>query len=395
MFVTQAHSLAQQARLAVTLAWVAGYTNILSVLTCGHVTSHVSGTTSDLGRFTVGGEWAAAGLALFLLGSFLGGAMLSGVAMEIGRRRGWESMYVLPMALQAGLLLLFAVGVDFHEHGTVESGWRLLVMSGSASLAMGLQNATITRISGGVVRTTHVTGVLTDLGTELVQHLWRLRDRALGRRVQEHAEPAVPVEGASGGPATAWRLVLLASVVGSFAFGAALGTLAYREVLGLAMFPPVAFLVLVIVQDLRHPIAEIEPSRLESESQLTFPVGLEVFHLRRDARRPGWRRSGGVHRMPNLVAWSERLPGSARVIVLDLGDVTLLSQDSVWELRAALRALRGQGRRLILAGLDHQQTEQLRRAGVAELLDPSCVCPDLDLAIARGMVLLGGVGTGA
>jgi len=33
MFVAQAHSFVQQARLAITLAWVAGYTNIIALLT--------------------------------------------------------------------------------------------------------------------------------------------------------------------------------------------------------------------------------------------------------------------------------------------------------------------------------------------------------------------------
>ncbi len=36
---------------------------------------------------------------------------------------------------------------------------------------MGLQNATITKISGAVIRTTHLTGVTTDLGIETVQYL--------------------------------------------------------------------------------------------------------------------------------------------------------------------------------------------------------------------------------
>ena len=50
MLVSHAHSFRQQARLAVTLAWVAGYTNIVTLLACGTVTSHVSGTTSLLDR---------------------------------------------------------------------------------------------------------------------------------------------------------------------------------------------------------------------------------------------------------------------------------------------------------------------------------------------------------
>ena len=57
MLVSQAHSFVQQGRLAITLAWVAGYTNILTILTCGTVTSHISGTTSNLGRDVAERSW--------------------------------------------------------------------------------------------------------------------------------------------------------------------------------------------------------------------------------------------------------------------------------------------------------------------------------------------------
>src|SRR3954468_19634408 len=167
MFVSQAHSFKQQARLAITLAWVAGYTNIVAVLTCGTVISHASGTTSNLGHHIGTGEWHVAGYAFFLITTFFLGAAVSGFFTELGRRRGWESIYVLPMVAETVLLAIFAVGIEFN--GGAQSGVTFLWMTAAASLAMGLQNATITRISNGVVRTTHVTGVLTDLGLETVQ----------------------------------------------------------------------------------------------------------------------------------------------------------------------------------------------------------------------------------
>ena len=58
------------------------------------------------------------------------------------------------------------------------------------------------------------------------------------------------------------------------------------------------------------------------------------------------------------------------------------------ELRGAIARLRGQGRRFVLAGLSLGAIEELRNAGGADLLDPSSACPDLELAIARGLMLL-------
>jgi uncharacterized membrane protein YoaK (UPF0700 family) len=383
MFIAQAHSFTQQARLAITLAWVAGYTNILAVLTCGHVVSHASGTASDLGRFAVDGAWSALGFAAFLLVSFLLGAIASGFTTELGRRRGWESVYVLPMILQALLLTGFAAGVNLHDPEVLETGASLYVMTGLASGAMGLQNATITRISAGVVRTTHVTGVLTDLGTELVSFVWFLAEArrngggAILREVRRHAG--------------ARRLALLASILLSFAFGAGLGTMAYEQAHRLAMFPPVLFLLWIIAQDLRQPIAEIEPSEIVADLGHSLPESLAVVHLRRDTRRGG--AAGGMQRMPDLMAWMDRLAPHVRVVVLDLDRVTRMDADSALELRAALRRASAEGRRLILAGLTPAQFAELSRAG-GESLDPLSACTDLELAVARGLGYLSVGGEG-
>ncbi len=376
MFIAQAHSFTQQARLAITLAWVAGFTNIIAVLTCGHVVSHASGTASDLGRFVVDGAWGPLGFALFLLVAFLLGAALSGFTTELGRRRGWESLYVFPMLLQAMLLTGFAAMINLHDQGEAEIGPRLYAMTGLASLAMGLQNATITRISAGVVRTTHVTGVLTDLGTELVQFLWFLSDtRRKGSTAREFLLETRRHQGLR-------RLALLGSILGSFALGAGLGTIAYENFHRLAMFPPVLFLLWIIIQDIRQPIAEIEPSEIVSDLGLTLPRGLLVVHLRHDRGK-----KGAVQRLPDLMAWLDRLPREARVIVLDLDKVTQMDADSALELRAALRRSASEGRRLILAGISPGEFRELSRAGHDDL-DPLAACPDFELAIARGMAVL-------
>ena len=380
MFVSQAHSFTQQARLAITLAWVAGYTNIVSLLTCGTATSHVTGTVTQWGLDLVDGRWQLLGFTSFVLVTFLLGAALSGFCTETGRRRGWESVYVLPVTVQAILLAVFAVGVELHDFHEVARGRLLYGMVGLASLAMGLQNATITRISGGVVRTTHMTGNFTDLGIEGVQFLYWLRDRrkdspplpprALARSVRVHP--------------SAMRLALLGSVVGSFALGAGLGALAYVRVPHWAMFPPVLFLLWIIYADIRAPICEIEASgTFGGESGLGLPEGIAVFHLRKDKDR-----RGHSHRLPDLLRWCERLPAQKRVVILDLGDVTVLNDNAALELRALVLRFAAQGRRLVIAGLNGEQYHALREGGAGDTLDPTNVCPDLELAVARGLMFL-------
>lgn len=352
------------------------------------MTSHVSGTTSDLGHHVIEGfrgdrsAWPMVGFGLLLLSTFLIGAVISGVTTELARRRGWESIYVLPMALQAALLAFFAIGVAWALSSDHQSPLWRNALAGLASVAMGVQNATITRISSGVVRTTHVTGVITDLGLELVQFFWRAPEKAHHTPHAPHAPVAETSRWTRLSP-QGRRLALLVSIIGSFALGAALGTATFEALPAWAMCIPVLFLIWIVYQDLTRPIAEIEPSDLVEARDLALPEGLLIFHVRRDKDH-----AGGVQRLPNLLAWSERLPVEAKVVILDLTDVTQLDANAAYELRAALDRFEQQGRRLVVAGVTRDQYEQLRKAGTGERLDPNSACPDLELAIARGMVLL-------
>ena len=92
MLANRAHSLIVRSRLAISLAWVAGYVNTAAVLTCGVVTSHLTGHASNLGRDVALRAWGDAALMAALIGSFFMGALISGFALELGRLRGWASI---------------------------------------------------------------------------------------------------------------------------------------------------------------------------------------------------------------------------------------------------------------------------------------------------------------
>ncbi len=262
MFHAEAHSFQQQARLAITLASVAGFVNVVGVVVCGVAVSHVTGTVSALGREVGQGEWHLLGIAGWLLAWFLVGAMVSGLAIGAARARGWRSVYVVPMAIEA--FALAAMGVLVAQRGVaIESGSPLTTgafaatqwsLSAIACLAMGLQNATITSISGGVVRTTHLTGVLTDLGIEL--------SRLVAPRGDMPTPPS-PATDATRDRTSLHRerlrrLALLASILGSFLFGAGIAAIAMPTLAAWTMLPPVALLLFVIGQDLVRPIVALE-----------------------------------------------------------------------------------------------------------------------------------------
>jgi uncharacterized membrane protein YoaK (UPF0700 family) len=136
------------------LALVAGLINAIGLLGFKHQSiSHLSGTATLLGTGLVDSAFMDIYYLFFILVSFLIGAAISGYFLRSGALKLGRN-YSRLLILEA-TLLVFAV--QFLT-GDYLSGHYL------ASAACGLQNALATTYSGAVVRTTHVTGIFTDLG---------------------------------------------------------------------------------------------------------------------------------------------------------------------------------------------------------------------------------------
>jgi uncharacterized membrane protein YoaK (UPF0700 family) len=150
--------------LGLTLAFVAGAVNAGGYVAVSRYTSHMTGIVASISNQLALGEYrlAAGGLAAYV--SFLGGAATSAILINWARRRKRHSRYALPLMIEAFLLLAFGL---LGANRPLPAG--LLVPATVLLLCytMGLQNAVITKISGAEIRTTHVTGLTTDLGIEL------------------------------------------------------------------------------------------------------------------------------------------------------------------------------------------------------------------------------------
>ena len=151
-------------RLGAVLAFVAGATNAGGFLAVGQYTSHMTGVVSAMADNIVLGQASLvlAGLAGLL--SFIVGAMTTAILVNWGLRRRLRSAYALPLLLEAALLLLFGLlGASLGLHTALLVPVTVLLLC----FMMGLQNAVISKISHAEIRTTHVTGLVTDLGIEL------------------------------------------------------------------------------------------------------------------------------------------------------------------------------------------------------------------------------------
>ncbi|MDP2226518.1 MAG: YoaK family protein [Moraxellaceae bacterium] len=220
------------------LAFVAGAANAGGFLAVHEYTSHMTGVVSAMADHLALGFFALAASGVLALLAFVLGAVVSAFLVNWGRARHLQSEYALPLLLEALVLLLFGLmgarlqlQIDVYVPLTV---WLLCFM-------MGLQNAIITKISRAEIRTTHVTGLVTDIGI------------GLGRLLHAWLEPAAhPVEERR---AARERLALHSSLVLLFFVGGIIGALGFKHIGFLAAVPLACILMLLsvlpVLDDLR------------------------------------------------------------------------------------------------------------------------------------------------
>jgi len=139
------------------LAFIAGMINVVGLVGFRHqAITHLTGTTSLLAAAVAASDAASLVHFTLMIGSFVGGTVLSGFiiqdsTLKLGRRYG-AALLLESLMLCAAVLLL---------QRNSDGGIYL------ASGACGLQNAMVSTYSGAVIRTTHLSGMFTDLGISL------------------------------------------------------------------------------------------------------------------------------------------------------------------------------------------------------------------------------------
>ena len=218
--------------LGAILAFVAGAINAGGFLAIGHYTSHMTGIVSAIADNLALGLFGLVGSGFALLSSFTIGAACSAILINWARRHARRQQYAYPLALESALLIAFA-GIG----AVVPDAAAMPVTALLLCFVMGLQNATITKISGARIRTTHLTGMITDIGIELGKLAYRGLDRLLGH---------TPIA------ADGRKLGILLPIVGMFFLGGLVGALGFKH-LGHAFSLPVAALLLAVASPQLRP----------------------------------------------------------------------------------------------------------------------------------------------
>lgn len=158
-------------RLASTLSFIAGIVNIAGVLSVATLTTNVTGHFAFFAEEIALKNYSKAITILIYIFFFLFGAFTSNFLVEIASLKKPRIAHAFPMILEVLILVFVGVSRDFNPNYIA---YLLL-------FAMGLQNALVTNISQSVVRTTHLTGLFTDLGIELSQLFFYKKEVELKR----------------------------------------------------------------------------------------------------------------------------------------------------------------------------------------------------------------------
>ena len=164
------------------LGFQAGFINSFGFLACQRFVSHITGFGTQVGMAIGVGEYA---FAFEMLGApffFIFGSFVSAIATVVRAEGGSEPRYDRIIGIMPWMILVCAIMGFMGWFGTF--GETLLLPRDFAllfalSFICGMQNGCFSTMTHGQIRTTHLTGLSTDFGTDLARTLFgRLEDNA-------------------------------------------------------------------------------------------------------------------------------------------------------------------------------------------------------------------------
>ena len=225
---------------AILLAWVAGFVDALGYLSLSHVfTAHMSGNSASLGAHLGQRNWGEVLIRGLVIPPFVVGIAIGVLADVIAERCHWRARLVSTFVLELLCLLLF-VGLDrAGAAGRLTPGTpRFFILASLLTMAMGLQNATLRRAGRTKIRTTYISGMLTNMTENAVHYLlWRFQGRF-------KRSPVVRPDKPFGQLTVKFGLIFL-----SFIIGGACGGFGQTTWGTLSLLAPISGLAVLIVQD--------------------------------------------------------------------------------------------------------------------------------------------------
>ena len=212
-------------RLATLLSLVAGMVNITGVLALKTLTTNVTGHFAYFADEFMNKNYAVAFTFLAFIFFFFIGSFTSNFLSELVALRRPRLMHLIPIALE--IIVLINVGYFGSKYDLSIINDKLMAFA--LLFAMGLQNSLVTKVSNSTVRTTHLTGLFTDLGIELSQ-LFFYKKQEEKKRLKSN-------------------IYLRLSIITFFFIGCFLGDIIYLAVALKTLYVAAFFLLLALMYD--------------------------------------------------------------------------------------------------------------------------------------------------
>ena len=210
--------------LGYIMSFLAGAINAGGFFAVKSYTSHITGSMSGAADAAYLGDWHGFFAAMSCVVTFLIGSAHSSWTILWAKRQRFRSSYGLSMWLESLYLLAFGLlGVALSHYGRILLPPTVLLLC----FIMGMHNTVMTVLSGGIIRSTHMTGTVTDLGIELGKVLYYRRSK----------NPKLP-DIAVNRP----KMRLLLALLAAFILGGVVGAWGYHR-LGYHFTLPVAALL--------------------------------------------------------------------------------------------------------------------------------------------------------
>jgi len=231
------------------MAFQAGIINAGGFIACQRVVTHTTGFATYIGDDIANGNiHAALGMAAVPT-FFLAGATTSGYFIDRRIASRKNPLYALMFGLIALSMLIVSFGGHngffgvFSEPMLMARDYFLLAI---LCLSAGLQNGTITSAAGSVVRTTHLTGITTDLGLGIVRaHSTQYSNEV---RKNEHRANGMRV-----------------GIIGFFIFGSTVGAFCFYRFGYLGFLGPAAISATLALMSLNYQLRASRRTRHQAQ----------------------------------------------------------------------------------------------------------------------------------
>lgn len=232
--------------VGIVLSIAAGACNAIAFAKFKYYVSHVSGSASGIGLREYDLQPGPVMEPFVLIVYFIVGSIMSGLIIHTNGMKMGQARY------EVVLFLVSALELMSWNAGLKDPGW--------LAAAMGVQNAMITSWSTAVVRTTHMTGTATDLGSSLgriIMRFLRLKFNLEQDDWNHHV-------------ADRKKLVLMCCLLASFIAGGFIGAVAYTRFHVHALFIPAGLTGLLGVVHIIYCIVNREEVKEENIEEAAF-----------------------------------------------------------------------------------------------------------------------------